>query len=194
MAVKKAVLAGLVFLVLGGCASITNDAFVPIAFSMSDGSEADCVMSNKRGQWSIQVPDTEMIRRSDDVLKYNCKTDDGREATGSIESTIGAKIVASAVFIDFGITDAITDKHREYPASYVIPIKKAGSTKQDSATPAVVTPRAVPDAVTTIAEAMMCTDGASFDRAEGDKAYWSLRCADGESITVTCVESTCYVR
>ena len=34
------------------------------------------------------------------------------------------QIVASAVFLDFGITDAITDKHREYPASYVIPIKK----------------------------------------------------------------------
>ena len=37
-------------------------------------------------------------------------------------STVGAKIVASAVFIDFGITDAITDKHRDYPASFVIPI------------------------------------------------------------------------
>jgi len=34
----------------------------------------------------------------------------------------GAKIVASAVFIDFGITDAITDKHREYPSNYVIPM------------------------------------------------------------------------
>jgi hypothetical protein len=33
-----------------------------------------------------------------------------------------AKIVASAVFIDFGITDSITDKHRQYPASFVIPI------------------------------------------------------------------------
>jgi hypothetical protein len=37
---------------------------------------------------------------------------------------MGGKIVASAVFIDFGITDAIIDKHREYPASFVIPIKK----------------------------------------------------------------------
>ena len=57
-------------------------------------------------------------------LKYDCKTSDGRTAFGSIESTIGAKIVASAAFLDFGITDVITDKHREYPASYVIPIKK----------------------------------------------------------------------
>jgi len=42
-----------------------------------------------------------------------------------MESTIGAKIVASAVFLDLGITDAITDMHREYPASYVIPVQKA---------------------------------------------------------------------
>ena len=110
---------------VGGCASLTNDANVPIAFSMSDGTEANCVMTNKRGQWTVAVPDTVMIRRSDDALRYQCETDDGRAATGSIESTIGAKIVASAVFIDLGITDAITDKHREYPASYVIPLKKA---------------------------------------------------------------------
>jgi predicted unusual protein kinase regulating ubiquinone biosynthesis (AarF/ABC1/UbiB family) len=37
---------------------------------------------------------------------------------------MGAKIVASAIFLDFGIVDAITDKHREYPANYVIPIKR----------------------------------------------------------------------
>jgi hypothetical protein len=36
---------------------------------------------------------------------------------------MGAKIVASAVFIDLGIVDAITDKHRNYPASYIIPVK-----------------------------------------------------------------------
>ena len=40
-----------------------------------------------------------------------------------IPSTMGGKIIASAVFIDFGIVDAITDKHRKYPASFVIPIK-----------------------------------------------------------------------
>jgi len=33
---------------------------------------------------------------------------------------MGGKIVASAVFLDFGITDAITDKHRRYPANFVI--------------------------------------------------------------------------
>jgi len=53
-----------------------------------------------------------------------CTTEDRRSAFRSVTSTIGAKIVASAIFLDFGIVDAITDKHRDYPASYVIPVKK----------------------------------------------------------------------
>jgi Short C-terminal domain len=105
-----------------GCATLTSDAMTPVALSFGDGSNGECRLTNKRGDWSADIPSTVSIRRSDDSLKYDCKTEDGREAVGSIPSTVGAKIVASAVFIDFGITDAITDKHREYPASFVIPI------------------------------------------------------------------------
>ena len=96
----------------------------PVALSLSDGSSGDVTLQNKRGIWQTEIPSTIMIRKSDDDLKYAVKTDDGREAVGVIPSTMGAKIVASAVFIDFGITDAITDKHRNYPASFVIPIAK----------------------------------------------------------------------
>ena len=116
------VLAGAI--VLTSCASLTNDAYVPIALSFSDGSEGECSISNKRMSIEAEIPSTPMVRRSDDNLQLYCKTADGRDASASIPSTIGGKIIASAVFIDFGITDAITDKHREYPASYVIPINK----------------------------------------------------------------------
>ena len=110
---------------LTGCATLTNDANVPVAFSFSDGSNGSCLFRNKRGTWNNSIPATVYIRRSDDSLTYDCKTEDGRDANGSIPSKIGAKIVASAVFLDFGITDAITDKHREYPSNYVIPIQAA---------------------------------------------------------------------
>lgn len=50
-------------------------------------------------------------------------SDDGREAVGALQSQMGAKIVASAVFLDLGITDAITDKHRQYAPGFVVPIK-----------------------------------------------------------------------
>ena len=109
--------------VLAGCASLTNDAFVPMAISFSDGSSGTCQLTNKRMSIQERIPSSPLIRRSDDNLQMNCKTDDGRTAFASVPSTMGGKLVASAVFLDFGITDAITDKHREYPASYVIPIE-----------------------------------------------------------------------
>ena len=108
----------------GGCATLTNDAYMPISLSFSDGSNGECKLSNKRFSEKAQIPATISVRRSDDGLQYDCDTDDGRNVTGIIPSTMGGKIVASAVFLDFGIVDAITDKHRNYPASFVIPIKK----------------------------------------------------------------------
>ena len=106
------------------CASITNDSFVPMAISFSDGSSGTCQITNKRMSIEAPIPSAPMIRRSDDNLNLSCKTDDGRTAIASVPSSMGAKIVASAVFLDFGIVDSITDKHREYPSSYVVPVKK----------------------------------------------------------------------
>tara|TARA_B110000483_G_C18000839_1_gene467212 strand:- start:191 stop:580 length:390 start_codon:yes stop_codon:yes gene_type:complete len=112
-----------------GCASLTEDSMAPVALSFSDGSNGSVVLENKRGIWESELPSVVSIRKSDDPLKYKAETNDGRSAVGAIPSTMGAKIVASAVFLDFGIVDAITDKHRKYPASYVIPIKKIEETE-----------------------------------------------------------------
>ena len=120
---KKYLLFPLIFMV-AGCATLTEDSHAPVALSLSDGSNGRCVLSNKRGTWEAIVPTTISIRKSDDVLKYECETEDGRTAVGSIPSTMGGKIVASAVFLDLGIVDSITDKHRKYPASFVIPIQR----------------------------------------------------------------------
>jgi len=120
---KLAIMTAITLGALTGCASITNDAYVPMALSFSDGSTGTCDIENKRFSATVEIPSSPMVRRSDDNLRIRCQTTDGRAATASVPSTIGAKIVASAVFLDFGITDAITDKHREYPASFVIPVK-----------------------------------------------------------------------
>lgn len=109
---------------MAGCATLTEDAMTPIALSFSDGSNGECQLTNKRGSWTAAIPGTVSVRKSDDALQLDCKTDDGREANLSIASEMGGKIIASAVFLDFGITDAITDKHRKYAQSFVIPIKK----------------------------------------------------------------------
>lgn len=115
----------LIFLMsTAGCATLTNNAMTPIELSFSDGSKGQCQLQNKRGTWEVPIPLTYSVRRSDDPLKYDCRTLDDRAASGSMPSTIGRKFTLSALFIDFGFTDSITDKHREYPSSYVIPIEE----------------------------------------------------------------------
>jgi hypothetical protein len=111
--------------VTSGCATIVNDPNIPIAIKFSDGSSGKCTFKNKRGVWKSDVPTPGvMIRRSDDALVYECKTEDGRESVGSIKSEVeSGKMAASVIFWDFGITDAITDKHRKYQASVVIPVE-----------------------------------------------------------------------
>lgn len=128
-----------------GCATLTEEAMTPIALSFSDGSNGKCNLQNKRGAWPTQIPTTVSVRKSDDALKYDCETEDGRKAFGSIESEMGGKIVASAVFLDLGITDAITDKHRRYAASFVIPIARPATAPDDApATLPATAPTAVP--------------------------------------------------
>jgi len=111
-------------LALTGCATIVNDPNIPLVVTFSDGSAGQCDFKNKRGSWSSDIPTSNvMIRRSDDALVYECSTVDGRKVTGSIRSEMeGAKMAASVIFWDFGITDAITDKHRTYQGNIVIPV------------------------------------------------------------------------
>ena len=109
---------------LSSCATIVNDANVPVTLSFSDGSSGSCKLSNKRMQYQVDIPGTHQIRRSDDALKFDCKTESGKTAFGSIPSEIeDAKLAGSVVFFDLGITDSITDKHRTYTPNFVIPVK-----------------------------------------------------------------------
>ena len=110
-------------IILTSCATIVNDANVPVSLSFSDGSSGNCQLTNKRVSLSVSIPSTTMVRRSDDALRFNCTTKSGKKGFGSIPSEMeGAKLGASVVFFDLGITDAITDKHRTYPSSFVIPV------------------------------------------------------------------------
>ena len=119
----KKVLLILFGLILTSCATIVNDANVPVSLSFSDGSEGECQLSNKRVSLSVKIPSQPLIRRSDDALRFNCETANGKKGFGSIPSEIeSGKLAGSVVFFDLGITDSITDKHRTYPASFVIPV------------------------------------------------------------------------
>ena len=120
---KKLAIIFISVLILTSCATIVNDPNTPVTLSFSDASSGTCNLSNKRGSWSGKVPGTFSIRRSDDNLRFDCTTDGGKKGFGNIASTIeGAKLGASVLFFDLGITDAITDKHRTYAQSFVIPV------------------------------------------------------------------------
>ena len=109
---------------LVSCATIVNDAHIPVSLSFSDASTGECKLSNKRQSLSGEVPGTFMVRRSDDALRVDCTTKTGKKGFVSIPSTLeGGKLAGSVVFFDLGITDSITDKHRIYPSSFVIPVK-----------------------------------------------------------------------
>ena len=108
---------------LTSCATIVNDATIPVSLSFSDGSDGKCKLNNKRAAYSVDIPSTTMIRRSDDALKFDCVSNSGKKGYGSIPSGMeGGKLAASVFFWDLGITDAITDKARTYPPSFVIPV------------------------------------------------------------------------
>ena len=121
----KKLLSVFIIILITSCATIVNDANIPVAISFRDGSEGRCKLSNKRANYDVEVPGTHLIRRSDDALRYDCETKTGKKGFGSIPSTVeGGKIAASVFFWDLGITDSITDKHRIYPSSFVVPVKK----------------------------------------------------------------------
>ena len=94
-----------------------------MTLSFSDGSSGSCTLSNTRAQYEVEVPGTQMVRRSDDALKYDCKSENEKTSFGSIPSEIEDAKLAYSVLLDFGITDSITDKHRTYTPNFTIPFK-----------------------------------------------------------------------
>jgi hypothetical protein len=106
------------------CSTLTKDSHVPMNLSFSDNSAGNCSLQNKRESYSVAIPGTENIRRSDDSLRYDCKTKDGRPAKGSIASKVGNSM-AGNIILGGGIgavIDATNDYHREYPRQFVIPV------------------------------------------------------------------------
>ena len=111
-----------VMVIVNSCATLTNDPNQQIQFVGMNCKDqvVKCNLSNKRGSWTVELPGSAPIRRSDDVLRVECSNSEGERYLMTAQSKIGAKIIASAVFLDLGIVDAITDKHREYPEQIIV--------------------------------------------------------------------------
>ena len=81
---KKTIIILLSVFVLTSCGTIVNDANIPVSLSFSDGSDGKCKLSNKRAQYSVDIPSTTMVRRSDDALRFDCVSVNGKKGFGSI--------------------------------------------------------------------------------------------------------------
>ena len=75
----KKIILTISLLALTSCGTIVNDPNVPVALSFSDGSEGTCKLNNKRASYSVDIPSTTMVRRSDDALRFDCESENGKK-------------------------------------------------------------------------------------------------------------------
>ena len=73
-----------------------------------------------RKEWLILCGPLRKERGIHDVLRDSRTDGQDKQYQAQTESRMGGKIVASAIFLDFGIVDSITGKHREYPAQITV--------------------------------------------------------------------------
>ena len=113
--------------ILTGCATLTNDATQPVHFATPGcaKSEESCLAYNRRGRWMFDPPETVFVRRSDDPLRVVCERAGGKPYRNETGSVVGPKFAASIVLVGVGLTDAITDMHREYPPVVELALCKA---------------------------------------------------------------------
>tara|TARA_B100001027_G_scaffold135604_1_gene94021 strand:- start:813 stop:1199 length:387 start_codon:yes stop_codon:yes gene_type:complete len=107
---------------LSSCATVTNQKEIEISAAFDEDVQGTCNFKNKRFENDVTVPGSFKVRRSDDSLKYDCTIDDGRKATGEVQSLVENSKFIPSLLIDFGISDMITDKHRYYPEELTIKI------------------------------------------------------------------------
>ena len=127
MTMKRVAIALAMTTLLQGCATIVKDKSDTVTvFTPGCPAGTKCKISNKRGSWIIQTPNTVSVPKSDDKLVIECSTPDGREMEGYLKSEGGNMIWGNIIFggIIGAIVDSNTDAHREYDDSITIPLCK----------------------------------------------------------------------
>lgn len=115
---------------LTGCATIVKDKSDTVTILTPNcPAGTSCKISNKKGSWVVQTPNTITVPKSDDSLLVICSTPDGREISGSLESKDGGMIWGNILFggIIGAVVDARTDASRDYGDSIVLPLCEANA-------------------------------------------------------------------
>lgn len=108
---------------ISGCSSIVSERMATINVQAPGCPPGTiCTLTHKKGSWDMQPPGTITIPKSDDLLRVQCRTPDGKQIYQTLNSEFGGMFWGNIIFgggIGM-IVDADTDAHREYPASIVI--------------------------------------------------------------------------
>ena len=97
----KKIILTISLLALTSCGTIVNDPNVPVALSFSDGSEGTCKLNNKRASYSVDIPSTTMVRRSDDALRFDCESENGKKRDDLQQAIASIKPIDIGLPIEF---------------------------------------------------------------------------------------------
>ena len=118
MAVMIAIIA------LSGCATMMqgNEGENVMVNAQNCPAGTKCTLTNKKGSWTVEVPGSVTVQKSDDTLYLRCSGPGGAVAQAALDSEMTGTIFGN-IILGGGIgaiVDANTDAHREYDNAVTI--------------------------------------------------------------------------
>ena len=101
-----------------GCATVLqgNEGENVMVNTVGCPAGTKCRLSNKKGNWEVEPPGSVSVHKSDDTLHVRCRTPQGQEVVGALDSEMTGSIFGN-IILGGGIgaiVDANTDAHRKY--------------------------------------------------------------------------------
>jgi len=107
---------------LPGCASIVRGSSQSILITTPPTTGADCILTSRRGSWSVITPGAVRVSKSKEDVTVTCTKDGYEEAVASIPSEFEGWTVGNIVFgglIGLGV-DAATGAINNYPNAFQV--------------------------------------------------------------------------
>ena len=122
---------------LSGCASIIKGTTQQIAITTPPTDGANCVLSSKRGSWTVVSPGVAKVDKSKEDIQVRCTKTGWKDATATIPSsfegwTLGNLLIGGVIGVG---VDASTGAINEYPHAFQVPMEQSTSSiPQDTTT------------------------------------------------------------
>ncbi len=126
--IKLRALAALVFVSLGGCASMTSGTTQSVNVQTTPSTGAECQLVNEKGTWTIpQTPGSTTINRAYGDLVVTCAHKGGMKGSTSVQSsTVGS---AYGNILAGGLIGAAVDMSSgaayQYPATIAVTLNES---------------------------------------------------------------------